>query len=81
MTLTEQRRIKRDEIIAAAIAAWDASRQEYTCLAVIYDVIDPVIDNAVNRANNNTNLHLRSRMIRNMTADAIHERKYPRRAR
>ena len=75
MSKAQERRDVRAQIVAKAVEAWDASGQEYTCLAVIYDVIRPVIEREciINAA-----LHIRARQCMNLASDIIHRRKYPR---
>lgn len=74
MRLAEQRNVRREYIVRTAVAAFDASGKEYTCLAVIYDVVDPVI---ARMCAETPDLYIRERQCRNLAAEIIHRRKYP----
>lgn len=67
----QQRREMTAQIIAEAVAAWDASGEKYTCLAVILDVIRPVVER---RCAEHPDLLIRPRRCMNGATDFIHRR-------
>lgn len=74
MGKVKQRNERRTAIVNKAVAAWDASGKEYTCLAVIYDVIRPIIYFECLAADD---YYIRPRQCMNLAANIIHRRKYP----
>lgn len=74
MKPSEQRAARRQEIVQAAVAAFDASGREYACLAVVYDVVDPII---ARMCAETPDLYIRERQCRNLAAETIHRRKHP----
>ncbi len=70
MSKAQERRDTVKAIVDEAVAAWNAAGVEYTCLAVIYDVIRPIIQQ---RCEEHGALSIRWRMCENMAANVIHQ--------